>query len=76
MFPWLSLLTSEFTDLMVTEGITLDNVPSGFGNDPSQNIEVAIDIARGSHKISRDKIIHDIKNLIDLNVAISMICKN
>ena len=34
--PWsINFFTSEFADLIATEGITLDNVPSGFGKDPT-----------------------------------------
>ena len=34
--PWpITFFTSEFTDLMAAEGVTLGNVPSGFGRDPT-----------------------------------------
>ena len=31
----ITFFTSEFADLMAAEGVTLDNVPSGFGRDPT-----------------------------------------
>ena len=43
---------------MAAEGITLDSVPSGFERDPTCFLAKylsKVDIARGSHQISRDK---------------------
>ena len=51
----------------------LDNVPSGFGRYPTCFLAKywSIDIAPGSHKISRDKS-HEINNVTDFNVADSV----
>ena len=51
----------------------LDNVPSGFGRDPTCFLAKywSIDITRGSYKISRDKKSQD-KNVMDFNVADSV----